>query len=92
MWKTVLIQIIQFSSIWPIDRTLSGATTPGQSGRGNDGNEGVFRIPQGSSITGTLPSDCLVSYPRHLLGESYPSAEVHLVYSTDPFQLTRQFG
>ena len=23
---------IQFSSIWPIDKTLSGAMTPGQSG------------------------------------------------------------
>ena len=35
--KTVLIQTIQFSistqfsSIWPIDRILSGATTQGQS-------------------------------------------------------------
>ena len=42
---------------------LSGANTPGQSGPGNDGNEGVFRIPQSSNITGTSPSDCLVSYP-----------------------------
>ena len=45
--------ITQFSSIWPIDRTLSGATTPGQSGHGSDGNEGVLRIPQSSCITGT---------------------------------------
>ena len=36
----------------PIDKTLSGATTPGQSGPGNDGNEGVLRIPQTSSISG----------------------------------------
>ena len=40
---TVLFQTIQFSisaqlsSIWPIDRTLSGATTPGQSRPGSDG-------------------------------------------------------
>ena len=27
--------------------------------------EGVLRIPQSSSITGTSPSDCLVSYPGH---------------------------
>ena len=52
----------------PIDRTLSGATTPGQSGPGSNGNEGVLRIPQGPSITGTSPSDCLVSYPGHSLG------------------------
>ena len=47
MWKTVPFQTIQFSistqfnSIWPIDRTLSGATIPGQSGSGRKGNEGV---------------------------------------------------
>ena len=45
-----------------------GATAPGQSGPGNDGNKGVIRIPQSSSITGTSPSDCLVSYPGHLWG------------------------
>ena len=28
-----------YSFIWPIDRTLSGATTLGQSGPGSDGNE-----------------------------------------------------
>ena len=45
------------SSIWPIDRSLSGATTPGQSGAGSDGNEGVLHIPQSSSITGAASSD-----------------------------------
>ena len=49
-------------------RALSGATTPGQSGPGSDGNEGVLRIPQISSTAGTSPSDCLVSYPGHSLG------------------------
>ena len=34
------------SSIWPIDRILSGATTPGQSGLGRNGNERVPHIPQ----------------------------------------------
>ena len=38
------------SSIQPIDRALSGATTQGQSGHGSNGNEGVLRIPQGPSI------------------------------------------
>ena len=56
------------SSIWSLDRTLSGATTSGQSGPGSDGNEKVLVIPISSSITGTLPSDCLVSYPGHSLG------------------------
>ena len=50
------------SSIWTIDRTLSGATTPSQSGPGSDGNEGLFHIPQTSGITGASLADCLVSY------------------------------
>ena len=77
--KTVLFQIFQtiqfsintwFSSIWLIDRALSGATIPGQIGFGSNGNEEVLRIPQSSSITGNSPSDCLVSYPGHSLEES----------------------
>ena len=63
---------------------LSGATTPGQSGPESDGNEGVLHIPQSSSTAGTSPSDCLVSYPGHSLGGSYPSAEKQSVYSTAP--------
>ena len=35
---------MQFSSIQPIDRTLSGATTLKQSGPGSDGNEGVLSL------------------------------------------------
>ena len=52
---TVLFQAIQFSIstqfsfIWPIDRTLSGATTPRQSGPGSYGNEVVLNIPQRST-------------------------------------------
>ena len=90
MTKTVLFKPIQFSkskqlrSIWPIDRTLSGATTQSQSGPGSDGSKEVLRIPQSSSITGTSSSDCLVSYPGHLFGESYPSAELQSVYSAVP--------
>ena len=51
-----------FNPIWPIDRILSGATTPGQSGSGSDGNEGVLRILQIPGIIGTSPFDCLVLY------------------------------
>ena len=75
MLEIVLFEVIQFSistkfsSIWTIDWTLSGVTTPGQSGPGSDGNGGVLRIPQRSSITGTSLSDCLVSYLGHSLEE-----------------------
>ena len=68
MSKTVLFRAIQlsinthFSSTSPIDRTLLGATAPAHNEPGSDGNEGVLRIPQSSCITGTSPSDCLVSY------------------------------
>ena len=64
MSKTVLFQTIQFSiitlftSIWPIDRTLSDATSPGQSEPGSNGNEGLIRISQSSSITEVSPWDC----------------------------------
>ena len=61
---------------------LSGATTLGQSGPGSNGNEGVLCIHQSASITGTSPSDCLVSYPGYSLGESYPSEKMQSVYST----------
>ena len=72
--ETILFQVVHFSiithfsSIWLIDRTQSGATTPGQSGAGSNGNERVLCIFQSSSITVTSQSDCLVSYPGHSLG------------------------
>ena len=75
---------MQFSSIQPIDRALSDATIPGQSGPGSNGNEVVLHIPQSPSITGISPSDCLVSYPGHSLGG------VQSVYSTAPADWARQ--
>ena len=88
MSKTVPFQTIQFSKSTqfncqnyslalfnPYIGPLSGATTQGLSGPGSDGNKGVLLIPQSSSITGTSPSDFLVSYPGHSLvvvGGSYP--------------------
>ena len=72
--KTILFQAIQFSMstqfcfIWPKDRTLSGATTPGQSGLWSDGNKVLLRIPQSYSITGTSSSVCCASYPGYSLG------------------------
>ena len=71
--KTVLFQVIQFSiikqfsSIQLIDRVPPGATTPGQSGPGSDGDERVLHILQSCLITGTSPSDCFVSYPGRAL-------------------------
>ena len=77
---------MQFSSIWPIDRTLSGATTSDQSGPGSDGIERELCIPEFSSNTETSQSDCLVSYPGQSLvgGKVYPTVEKQSLYSTAP--------
>ena len=69
------------TSVWPRDWTLSSATILGYCGPGNNDNKEVLYIPQHSNITGASPSDCFMSYPGHLLGESYPSAVMQLVYS-----------
>ena len=50
------------SYIWPIDRTLTGITTPGQSETGDNDNEGLLHIPQ-STRTGKSLLDGLVLYP-----------------------------
>ena len=90
MSKIVLFQTIQFrismhfSSISPIDRALSGATTPSQNRHGSYGNEVVLCIPKSCSITRTSASVCLVSYTRTLLGGPYSSTEMQLAYSTAP--------
>ena len=63
-------------------QTLSGAIIMAQSEPGSEGNKGVLRIPQSSRFTEVSPSDCLVSYPRRSLWESYPSAEMQSVHST----------
>ena len=55
-------------SIWPIDRILSGATTPGQIEPGSDGNEVLLCILQRYNITGASLLDYFVSYAGHSLG------------------------
>ena len=73
-------------SIWSIDGTLTGTTTPGQSKPGSNGNEEVLYIPQ-SSRTKVSLSYVLVSYLEHKLAVgvvSYPTAEMWLAYSTAP--------
>ena len=55
------------SSIWPIDWTLSGATTLDQSRPESNSNEGVLcfsQIPK----TGASPLDGSMSYPGHSYG------------------------
>ena len=63
---------------------LSGTTTLGQSGPESARNEGVLRIPQSSSITGTSALYCFVSYQDTRWKGSYSSEEIQTVYSTAP--------
>ena len=76
---------MQFSSISPIDRTLSGATILGQYGPGSNGNEEVLCIPQSPSITGTSPSDCLVSYTGHSLRGVLPPCKGAIAIFYSPY-------
>ena len=78
---------MSYISIWPIDRTQSGATSQGQSGTEN--NKEVLWIPPISSITEVSPTGCLVSYQRDSLEESYPYAEMQTMYSAAPANRAR---
>ena len=88
--KTVPFQVVQFSiskhfsSIWPIDRTLSCASTPNQNGAGSNGNEVTFHIPKSFSVTWNSPSDCWAWYPGHSFEVCYTSAKKKSVYFTAP--------
>ena len=53
------------SSVSTIDKILSGVTTLGQNGPGNDGREGLLRFFQNTSITRASLSYCLVAYAGH---------------------------
>ena len=54
-------------SIWPINRTRSGAITLGKCGSGIRGNEEVLHIPQISKAQASS-SNGLISYPGTLVG------------------------
>ena len=89
--KTVLFEAIQFSistkfsSIGAIVWTLSGATISRQNWPWSDSNEEVLCILQNSRVTGSLPSDFVVSYLGHSLEGSYLSAKKkRSVYSPAP--------
>ena len=74
---------MQFSSIWPIDRALSGATTPGQSGPGSNGNE--WGAPHSPKLKHDWnPTIRLFSVISRTFvgGGSYSSEEVQSVCST----------
>ena len=64
----------QFNSTWLLDRTLSGATTPGQSGPGSDGNERVLHFPKAAALQET----------RHQIVKCHKQDTALSVYSVSP--------
>ena len=72
-------------SISPIDGTLTGTSTPDQSGPGSNGDQGCFTFPK---IKGLEPDHQihLSVIIGHLLvgGRFYPSAEMQSAYFTSP--------
>ena len=88
--KTVLFQVIQFCistqfrSICPIDRTLSGATSPGRVDLGAMAMKSASHSPKLQHYL-NLPIRLFSVISRTIVvGGSYPSAEVRSVYSTAP--------
>ena len=89
--KTFLFQAIQFnistqfSSIWLIYRTLSGATISSQSGPWSDGQwTGTMHSPKLQHYWNlTIRLFCVIS-KTIVGGGSYPSAEKQSVYSIAP--------
>ena len=74
------------SSIWPMDRTILGAFTLGQSGPMSDGNEEIPHIPQSFSNTyWSLTIRLFSVVSRTLLEGVLPlSAEVQSAHSIAP--------
>ena len=65
--KYCCLILITFKQIYrPIHGTLSGTTTPGQSGPGSNGNEEVFYTSQ-ISRTRTLPPDSVYCHTQDIL-------------------------
>ena len=53
--------------------------------------KGMPRIPESPSITGTSPSDCLVSYPGHSLGVVLPLCRGEVSVFFSPNRLSKLF-
>ena len=98
MSKTVLFQTIQFSIsiqfsfIWPIDRTLSSTSTPGQVDQGAMAMNGYSIFPKAPTLLKPRHEIVWVSYPGHSLEESYHSAEMQSVSSPIPADCTHLFA
>ena len=69
--RVICLHSALMSNFYSTIRVPLGATILGHSGPGSDVYEGVLRISRISRITGSSPSDCLVSYQGHLFREGF---------------------
>ena len=81
------------SSIWPIDKNLSGATSPGQSGPGSNRKNRILHIRK-IFKGGVSLSVSVMSYPGNSLGGGFwPSSEMQSVYlQLHPTELSNFMG
>ena len=70
-----------FSSLWPIVKTLLGATTPSQNGCRSNSNNRIYHIFQ-ISKSEVLSSDSFMLYQDTCWEMFYSSVEMKSVYST----------
>ena len=70
----------QFTSILPIDRSLSNTTAPGLSGPKTDGNERLLSFSRIFSLTGTSPSDCLLRCSCFFFIQPQPTGQCIYIY------------
>ena len=78
-------------SFWAIDGTQTNTICQGQHELGSNGNEEVLHIPQSSRLEPHPQMQFSVIYRTLLVGMSYSSAELQLVYSTAPAEWTIKY-
>ena len=67
-----------------MDRTISGATNPGQRGPRSDSNKGILHISPKIKHYWNLTIRLFSVISRNSFGGSFPSTEKQSVYSTAP--------
>ena len=72
------------SSSWPIDQTLSSATSLSKSGPGSDGNEDLLNISRPPALLDPHHQIFSVIFRTRFGGESHLSSDMQSVYSTAP--------
>ena len=71
--------------IWPIDRTLTGTTTPEQRGPWSNGSKGVLHTPLELQMPSLIIKYSYLSYPRQpFRGEVLPLCKAYSQHIQSP--------